>query len=101
MRPCEIILVEGGPRLLADFFAESAIDEQFLTLSPQLVGRDASAKRLGLLEGQTFAPTQPLWGTLLVAKQGGNHLFLRYRFEGPGRRQTSNGSHTLNRPWDT
>jgi riboflavin biosynthesis pyrimidine reductase len=81
VRACEIILVEGGPHLLGDFFAESVIDEQFLTLSPQVVGRDSSGTRLGLVEGQTFAPDSPRWGRLSVVKRSGSHLFLRYMFD--------------------
>jgi riboflavin biosynthesis pyrimidine reductase len=82
VRECSIVLVEGGPHLLGDFFAEGAIDEQFLTLSPQVVGRDNSGKRLGLVEGQTFAPDCPVWGKLAVVKRGGSLLFLRYLFDG-------------------
>ncbi|HET6314090.1 MAG TPA: dihydrofolate reductase family protein [Chloroflexia bacterium] len=81
VRACEIILVEGGPHLLGDFFAESVIDEQFLTLSPQVVGRDSSGTRLGLVEGRTFAPDSPVWGRLSVVKRVGSHLFLRYMFD--------------------
>jgi 5-amino-6-(5-phosphoribosylamino)uracil reductase len=80
VRACAIILVEGGPHLLGDFFADAAIDEQFLTLSPQVVGRDDSGIRLGLVEGQTFAPKQPVWGRLSVVKRVESHLFLRYMF---------------------
>jgi riboflavin biosynthesis pyrimidine reductase len=80
VRGCTIILVEGGPHLLGDFFADAAIDEQFLTLSPQVVGRDNSGTRLGLVEGQTFAPERPLWGWLSVVKRAESHLFLRYMF---------------------
>ena len=36
-----MILVEGGPQLLADFYAQQVMDEQFLTLAPQIAGRDA------------------------------------------------------------
>lgn len=82
IRACAIILVEGGPHLLGDFFASGAIDEQFLTLSPQVVGRDGSHDdagiRLGLVEGRTFAPERPVWGQLSVVKRVESHLFLRY-----------------------
>lgn len=77
---CQVVLLEGGPRLLGDFFAEHILDELFLTLAPQLAGRDSSAERLGLIEGRRFAPESPLWGTLLSVKRGGSHLFLRYAF---------------------
>ena len=75
-----MILVEGGPRLMGNFFAEHLIDEQFLTLAPQVAGRDDSAARPGLVDGKTFAPEHPLWGTLTGVKRGGDHLFLRYAF---------------------
>lgn len=80
-RPSDMILVEGGPRLIADFFAQGCLDEQFLTLAPQVAGRDSASNRPGLVMGQTFAPDHPVWGTLVEVKRGGNHLFLRYMFE--------------------
>jgi riboflavin biosynthesis pyrimidine reductase len=80
-RECDIILVEGGPRLMGDFFAERLLDELFLTLAPQIAGRDEVTERAGLVMGQLFAPEQPLWGRLLSIKRGGSHLFLRYGFE--------------------
>ena len=75
-----LILVEGGPHLMADFFGEGRLDELFLTLAPQVAGRDASVYRLGLAEGRLFAPGQPVWGRLKSVKQAGSHLFLRYAF---------------------
>jgi riboflavin biosynthesis pyrimidine reductase len=81
VRECDIILVEGGPRLMGDFFAERLLDELFLTLAPQIAGRDEVTERAGLVMGQLFAPEQPLWGRLLSIKRGGSHLFLRYGFE--------------------
>jgi len=76
----KLILVEGGPRLLGDFYAEHLIDEQFLTLSPQIAGRDAGDQRFSLVMGKAFAPRSPLWGTLSDLRRGGSHLFLRYSF---------------------
>jgi len=78
--PGELLLVEGGPRLMGDFFAEKCLDELFLTLAPQVAGRDGSAERPGFVAGKLFAPDRPLWGTLAGAKRGGSHLFLRYAF---------------------
>ena len=52
--PCvnaSIILVEGGPQLMGDFFAEQHLDELFLTLAPQIAGRNDSSDRPGLLPG--------------------------------------------------
>ena len=81
MRQCDVILVEGGPQLMGDFFAEQALDELFLTLAPQIAGRDTEVERPGLVMGKRFAPEHPLWGTLTSVKRGESHLFLRYAFE--------------------
>jgi riboflavin biosynthesis pyrimidine reductase len=80
VRPGKIFLVEGGPRLMGDFFAGKCLDELFLTLAPQVAGRDGSVERPGLVAGKRFAPERPLWGTLAGVKRGGSHLFLRYAF---------------------
>jgi riboflavin biosynthesis pyrimidine reductase len=80
VRPSDLILVEGGAHLLGDFFAEQCLDEQFLTLAPQVAGRNGSSERPGLVAGKRFAPEHPLWGTLVGVKRGGSHLFLRYAF---------------------
>jgi riboflavin biosynthesis pyrimidine reductase len=75
-----IILVEGGPRLMGDFFAERLLDELFLTVAPQIAGR-GETERPGLVTGRTFAPEDPLWGTLVSVRRAGGHLFLRYAFQ--------------------
>jgi len=87
--PGKLILVEGGPRLLGDFYAEGLVDEQFLTLAPQIAGRDAGDRRLSLVMGKAFAPRDALWGTLVDVRRGGSHLFLRYAFpeSRPGHRR--------------
>jgi riboflavin biosynthesis pyrimidine reductase len=80
VRRSDVILVEGGPHLMGDFFAERYLDELFLTLAPQIAGRDYSVERPGLIAGKRFAPEHPLWGALIGVKRGANHLFLRYAF---------------------
>ena len=77
----KLILVEGGPRLLGGFYAERLLDEQFLTVAPQIAGREAVDQRLSLVMGQAFAPRHPLWGDLVDLRHGGSHLFLRYSFQ--------------------
>ena len=74
------ILVEGGPRLLGQFYEEHLLDEQFLSLAPQLSGRQIGDARLSLVMGKTFAPRHPHWGQLTDARLGRRLLFLRYRF---------------------
>ncbi len=76
-----LVLVEGGPHMLGEFLASRKLDELFLTIAPQIAGRDALVERPGLVEGKRFAPVSPLWGTLAGAKRAGDYLFLRYQFE--------------------
>jgi riboflavin biosynthesis pyrimidine reductase len=80
VRPGKLILVEGGPRLLGNFYAEHLVDEQFLTLAPQIAGRGTDDRRLSLVMGNAFAPDDARWGTLTDVRRGGSHLFLRYSF---------------------
>jgi riboflavin biosynthesis pyrimidine reductase len=77
----ERVLVEGGPLLVGSFYAEQLLDEQFLTLSPQLAGREENDGRIGFVMGQQFAPRDPHWATLSDVRRGASHLFLRYAFE--------------------
>jgi len=74
------ILIEGGPRLLGEFYAQRLVDEQFLTVAPHIAGRDYGDGRLGLVMGQAFAPDDTRWGTLTDVRRAGSHLFLRYAF---------------------
>lgn len=87
VRPGKRILVEGGPRLLGDFYAERLVDEQFLTLAPQIAGRDAGDGRISLVMGKVFAPGDPLWGAMIDARRGSSHMYLRYSFPEPRPRQ--------------
>jgi riboflavin biosynthesis pyrimidine reductase len=64
------------PRLLGDFLGAGCLDEQFLTLAPQLAGRDETVDRPGLVAGRLFATATPLWATLVSVKRAGSHLFL-------------------------
>lgn len=80
VRQCDIILTEGGPLLIGNFLAAHVLDELFLTLAPQIAGRDNEVERPGLVMGQIFAPQHPLWGELISVKRAESHLFLRYRF---------------------
>jgi riboflavin biosynthesis pyrimidine reductase len=76
--PQNHILVEGGPHLIGDFFAERRLDELFLTVAPQIAGRDDSSVRPGLVAGRAFAPDHPLWVSLVGVRRGRGHLFLRF-----------------------
>jgi riboflavin biosynthesis pyrimidine reductase len=80
------ILVEGGPRLLGVFYKQRCLDEQFLTLAPQISGRETGDRRLSLVMGQDFAPVDPLWGSLIDVRRGSRLLFLRYAFPNTSRK---------------
>jgi riboflavin biosynthesis pyrimidine reductase len=79
-RPGDIVLLEAGPRLMGQFFAERLLDELFLTVAPQVAGRDEVLTRPGFVSDQQFAPGRHVWGTLVGLKRGGSHLFTRYAF---------------------
>jgi riboflavin biosynthesis pyrimidine reductase len=76
----KLLLHEGGPRLFASFLGEHLIDELFLTVAPQIVGRGASGERPGFSGRLSFGVEQAMWSTLLSVKSAETgHLFLRYR----------------------
>jgi riboflavin biosynthesis pyrimidine reductase len=81
-----VVLTEGGPHLLGGLVAEDLVDELFLTLAPQLVGR-AWEGRLGLVEGVGMDAASARWHELVSVKRSTDHLFLRYRRRS-GRRPT-------------
>ncbi len=80
-RGARLVLSEGGPHLIGELVAANVLDELFLTIAPQLVGRDRSTPRLSLLEGVALWPTGPRWLRLRSVRRGGDHLFLRYGFD--------------------
>ena len=77
-----MLLHEGGPTLFGQFLAAEAVDELFLTLSPQIAGRQGDAFRPALVEGVEFVPDSAPWFQLLSVKQMDEHLYLRYRRTG-------------------
>ena len=76
------LLHEGGPSLFGKFMAAQAVDELFLTLSPQIAGRKSDAMRPALVEGTKFMPKCAPWFELLSVKQSADHLYLRYQRSG-------------------
>jgi riboflavin biosynthesis pyrimidine reductase len=77
-RGARLILTEGGPHLLGQVVAADVLDELFLTLAPQIVGR-GSPERLGLVEGVALPPTDARWFELASLRRSADHLFMRYR----------------------
>ena len=77
-----LALCEGGPHLFGQLLQAHLIDELFLTLAPQVIGRDETARRLSLVEGVSFgARGGGRWASLASVRRAGDDLFLRYRFE--------------------
>jgi riboflavin biosynthesis pyrimidine reductase len=77
-RGARLILTEGGPHVMGEFVRGGLLDELFLTLAPQVVGRDA-AGRLGLVEGLALPSADARWHELVSLRRSADHLFLRYR----------------------
>jgi riboflavin biosynthesis pyrimidine reductase len=76
-----LILSEGGPRAWGPLLAERLVDELFLTVSPLLTGRTGTDPRVSLVEETDLLDGGPLEARLLGIRRGGDHLFLRYRFD--------------------
>jgi riboflavin biosynthesis pyrimidine reductase len=72
-----LLLHEGGPRLLGAFLAARLLDELFLTVAPQVAGRDDAQRRRAFVEGTAFTPETAPWFALLSVKRAGDYLFLR------------------------
>ena len=76
-----LVLCEGGPHLIGDLLAAGLLDELFLTVAPQLAGRDEASHRLALIEGAAFEPATAPWAELRSVRRSGGYLFLRYRID--------------------
>lgn len=79
------VLCEGGPRVYGAFVGARVINEEFLTLSPVLVGSDDSNRRPGLIEGLALLPASAHRARLLSVRRAGDHLFVRTAFAYEGR----------------
>ena len=75
----ETLLHEGGPTLFGQFLAADAVDELFLTLSPQIAGRAGDVTRPGVVQGLEFAPDAAPRFQMVSVKQQAAYLYLRYR----------------------
>jgi riboflavin biosynthesis pyrimidine reductase len=73
-----LILCEGGPTLLGELARAGLLDQLFLTIAPQLAGRDADDRRLGLVEGFAASPEEAPRLELHSLRRARQHLFVRY-----------------------
>ena len=74
------VLCEGGPKLYASMVQAHQIEEEFLTVSPVVVGGTNNQYRPGLLDGIAFEPGNSYGVTLQSMRRAGNMLFLRSRY---------------------
>jgi riboflavin biosynthesis pyrimidine reductase len=74
-----MILAEAGPKTFGSLLEASLVDELFLTVSPLVAGRGASA-RPSLAEGVELLPERRDAATLQSVRRSESHLFLRYAF---------------------
>jgi riboflavin biosynthesis pyrimidine reductase len=74
-----LLLHEGGPTLFGRFVAEGCVDELFLTVAPQVAGRNRQPLRPGFVAGVEFVPQTAPRLDLVSVKERGSHLYLRYR----------------------
>ncbi len=75
------LLCEGGPRVYGSFVAAKLIDEEFLTLSPVVIGQNSECGRPGLIEGVAFTPENAPRSKPVSLKRAGDYLFLRSKLE--------------------
>jgi riboflavin biosynthesis pyrimidine reductase len=73
------LLHEGGPTLFGQFLAADAVDELFLTLSPQIAGRSGDVARLAIVQGVEFVPDSAPRFQMVSVKENAAYLYLRYR----------------------
>jgi riboflavin biosynthesis pyrimidine reductase len=76
-----LALCEGGPHLFGELLRARLVDELFLTMAPQIAGRDHTTSRVALVEGTSFGEGRGRWAGLTGVRRAGDDLFLRYRFE--------------------
>ena len=79
-----LVLCEGGPHLIGDLIGAGLLDELFLTIAPQVAGRDVGAPRLGFVAGRAFPVAEAPWADLVSVRRAADHLFLRYRLDPAG-----------------
>lgn len=80
-RGVRALLCEGGPHLYGSMVADGAVDDEFVTLSPVIVGAESAsgARRPSLVEGVGFAPGTSPQARPISLRRSGDHLMLRSR----------------------
>ncbi len=73
------VLCEGGPRVYGSVLRDEALDEEFLTLAPYVIGCTSTtgARRPSLVEGVTFLPETAPYLAPMSVRRAGDMLFTR------------------------
>lgn len=77
------VLCEGGPRAYGSLVASGCVDDEFLALSPVVIGSRPDRPRPGLIEGVCFTPESSPRSRPLSLRRAGDLLFLRSRYSFP------------------
>ncbi|MBA3944286.1 MAG: dihydrofolate reductase family protein [Herpetosiphonaceae bacterium] len=75
------LLCEGGPQVYGSLHAAGMVNDEFVTLSPILIGNSPKEPRPSLVEGIAFSPEQPPQSKLLSLHRSGDYLFLHSRYD--------------------
>ena len=75
-RGVRTVLSEAGPRVYGALIQSGAVDDEFVTLSPIVVGNSRDRPRPGLVEDVAFMPDAPPATRLLTVHRFGSYLFL-------------------------
>lgn len=74
------LLCEGGPRVYGSLLTAGLVDDEFLTLCPQIIGNHGPDHvRPGLVEGAAFVPATAPKPRPISLRRAEDHLFLRSR----------------------
>lgn len=74
------LLVEAGPQVYGSLHAAHLLDDEFVTLSPILIGNTQAQPRPSLIEGVAFNYNDPPQSKLLSVHRQGDYLFLHSRY---------------------
>jgi 5-amino-6-(5-phosphoribosylamino)uracil reductase len=74
------LLCEGGPRLYGSVLRAGLPLDEFVTLSPLVLGEDETVRRPSLVEGAAFQPGATPRSRLLSVRRAGDYLYLRSRY---------------------
>jgi len=74
------IVCEGGPRAYASVVADGCLDDEFVTLSPIMIGASPEATRPSLVEGVAWSADRHPCCRLLTVHRVGDYLYLRSRY---------------------